>query len=129
MPRTLPMYRSECEWGPRPCPHITCRHHLLLEVYGGNQVRENHPDATIYDLAETCSLDVANKGGLVLDQVGDLLGVTRERVRQIEASALRKIRRHPDYREAFGLGATMERHEVDGVGSSADWRVSDLEEM
>lgn len=50
----------------------------------------DHDDAS-------CVLDEADKGGLTLDQVGTLLGVTRERVRQIEALALRKLEiRHRD---------------------------------
>jgi DNA-directed RNA polymerase sigma subunit (sigma70/sigma32) len=32
-------------------------------------------------------------GPLILEQVGQLLGVTRERIRQIEAGALKKLRR------------------------------------
>ena len=35
------------------------------------------------------------EGGYTLEHVGRLIGVTRERVRQIEAKALRKLR-HPD---------------------------------
>jgi hypothetical protein len=40
----------------------------------------------------TCTLDVADQGGVTLEQVGDLLHITRERVRQIETLALRKLR-------------------------------------
>lgn len=31
-----------------------------------------------------------------LEQIGNAFGVTRERIRQIEAKALRKMRDHPD---------------------------------
>jgi len=34
--------------------------------------------------------------GLTLEQIGQAFGVTRERIRQIEAKALRKMRDHPD---------------------------------
>ena len=47
-------------------------------------------------MEETCVLDIADKGRLTLQEVGDILGVTvtRERVRQLEEKALRKAR-HP----------------------------------
>lgn len=37
--------------------------------------------------------------GMTLEQVGEVMGVTRERVRQIESKALRLIRGNPDMRE------------------------------
>jgi len=33
---------------------------------------------------------------MTLEEVAQHFGVTRERIRQIEAAALRKIKRHPD---------------------------------
>ena len=43
----------------------------------------------------TCALDVvdAAPGGLTLDAVAGLLGLTKERVRQIQEHALRQVRR------------------------------------
>jgi hypothetical protein len=40
----------------------------------------------------SCALDVADQGGTTLDRVGDLLAMTRERVRQIELVALARAR-------------------------------------
>jgi hypothetical protein len=43
-------------------------------------------------MPETCALDLAERGGMTLDQVGALLNMTRERARQIENAALAKMR-------------------------------------
>jgi len=52
-----------------------------------------------FDETPTCALDVANDGGLSLSEVGELLGVTRERTRQIELVAIRKLRAAAKSRE------------------------------
>ena len=66
----------------------------------------------VLNLDETCEIDVINKfrsthdnRALTLHVIGSLLGVTRERIRQIEARALRRLRirtawdRHRAYRD------------------------------
>lgn len=66
----LPVTRGECAAVARPCPWVTCQHHLAG--------------------AESCALDVADRGGATLEEVAEALGTTRERVRQIEEKAIRK---------------------------------------
>ncbi len=78
LPLAMPRTRGDCADVPRPCPHATCRHHL-----GAERRRDPAPPGT-----PTCSLDLADLGGQTLDQVGKTLGVTRERVRQLEKISL-----------------------------------------
>lgn len=57
----------------------------------------NFPDVDAEDLellAETCALDVATEDGVTLERVGELVNLTRERVRQIEVSALAQVKRN-----------------------------------
>ena len=94
-----PKTRGECVGGERPCPWVGCRHHLFLDVTnGGTSITYPFPDSEPDELAHSCSLDVADDGGITLDDVGTILNVTRERIRQIEAKALRKLR-HPSRSE------------------------------
>jgi hypothetical protein len=87
----FPRTRAECVDAERPCPWIRCRHHLYLEVAPGGLV-VNFPDRELEDLPDTCALDVAARGDHTLEEVAQRLNVTRERVRQIEVTALAKLR-------------------------------------
>jgi DNA-directed RNA polymerase sigma subunit (sigma70/sigma32) len=55
-------------------------------------IKLNFPDKEVYELEETCALDVAERGGITLEDVGILMNLTRERIRQVEALGLRKVR-------------------------------------
>lgn len=91
-----PATRAECIDLPRPCPYVGCRYHLAIEVTARGDIAHIGDPA---EMAETCALDIADRGGITLEEVGEIYDVTRERVRQIEEKAVRKIRRHPDLRE------------------------------
>jgi len=88
-----PTTRAECDRGgtneERQCPFVSCKYHLFWEYV------KHHPDAEVWDLKASCVLDVADEGGSTLENVGEVMGLTRERVRQLEADLLRKLRKKP----------------------------------
>ena len=88
-----PRTREECQTMPRPCPFVSCAHHLYLDVNPeSGAIKLNFPHLEVWEMAETCSLDVADRGGITLEEVGAILNLTRERIRQVEVRGLHKIR-------------------------------------
>jgi hypothetical protein len=88
-----PRARSECVNGPRPCLFVSCKHHLFLDVNPETgSVKLNFPDKEVWELEETCALDIAERGGITLEEVGEILNLTRERIRQLEVDALKKMK-------------------------------------
>jgi hypothetical protein len=92
-----PKKRSDCASVPRPCPFISCKYHLYLDVTEIGTIRFNYPDTEIEDLRVSCTLDVVESGEKVLEAVGEIFGITRERIRQIESKALDRLRRKIEY--------------------------------
>jgi len=87
-----PSHRTECKDGPRPCLFVSCRYHLYLEVNACGTLRLNFPGLEVWELPESCALDVAEEGGVTLDEVGQKLNVTRERARQLQVKAIQKLK-------------------------------------
>lgn len=87
-----PKTRGDCVGGHRPCPFVSCRHHLYLDVNPRTgSLKLNFPHLEPWELKETCSLDVADMGGKMLEEVGELANITRERARQIESICAEKL--------------------------------------
>jgi len=102
-----PRTRADCVDGPRPCPYVSCKHHLYLDVSGSTgAIKLNYPDLEVEELEETCALDVADRLGTTLEDVGALMNLTRERIRQVEVRALEKLER---LRAVQLLGLDIER--------------------
>lgn len=147
-----PRTRGECEGVPRPCPFASCVHHLAHAVerdgraLNGDRGRTLVDDIDNLDPDWSCALDVADRGGATLEELGERFGVTRERIRQLEAKALAKVRKVAERRgldvglfDAAGRGDALElERDSDGSGptagapettASAQWsRGSDLDE-
>ena len=84
-----PMTRAECKDAPRPCPWVACKHHLYLDINPKTgSIKINFPDLEPWELEHTCALDVADNGGLTLEEIGLITNLTRERVRQVEVRGL-----------------------------------------
>lgn len=132
-----PKTRGDCKGNARPCPWVSCRYSMLLDIMEDGSIvlnaryrrpegahRVMAPKAEVRDrfLDEmedavevwfdepdphmpSCALDVADddgvdrivgedpdRVGMQLEEISDLMFVSRERVRQIEASALGKLK-------------------------------------
>jgi len=91
-PHWRPQTRGECRCLERPCPFVGCKHHLYLDVSPRGGIKFNFPDLEVWELEETCALDVAERpGGVTLEEVGTIMNLTRERIRQLEAIGLKRL--------------------------------------
>ena len=89
----------------RPCPWISCRHHLYLEVHPDTgALKINFKGIDPDQLEESCAADIADRGGMTLKEVGDMIRLTRERIRQVEVSGIKKLKNAEYVREASDFG-------------------------
>lgn len=87
-----PTSREECKDMERPCPFVSCKYHLYIDVHPvRGAIKLNFPDLEVWEMTETCALDVADRSGITLEEVGEIMNLTRERVRQVETAGLAKL--------------------------------------
>lgn len=68
-----------------------CKHNLYLDITASGSIVFNHPGEP-WEPLHSCALDLIDAvGPVILEAVGEMLGLTRERVRQIEEQALQKV--------------------------------------
>jgi hypothetical protein len=90
---TRPRVRADCAQGARPCPYVSCKFNLYVDVNPRTgSVKMNFPDKELWEIGDTCALDVADRGGITLEEVGAIMNLTRERVRQLETRGLISLR-------------------------------------
>lgn len=91
--RLRPRVRSDCLGGPRPCPWVGCKYHLYLDINPRTgSIKLNFPDIEPWEMTQSCVLDIADQGPVTLEDVGRIMNLTRERIRQLEVSASEKVR-------------------------------------
>lgn len=92
-----PKTRGDCKGIERPCPFVTCKHHLYLDVNPETgSIKLNFPTLEPWELTASCALDVASRDGITLEEVGEILNLTRERIRQVEVDGLLRLRASGD---------------------------------
>ncbi|MDH5674228.1 MAG: DNA-binding protein [Myxococcales bacterium] len=92
-----PQTRGDCVEMERPCPFVACKYHLYIDVHPvRGAIKVNFPDLEVWEMTDTCALDIADRGGITLEEVGQIMNLTRERVRQLETLGLKKLRKEPD---------------------------------
>jgi len=109
-----PTSRAECKEEMRPCPWVACKHHLYLDINPETgSIKINFPDLEPWELKHTCALDVAERGGITLEEVGEIMNLTRERIRQVEVRGLLKLKMGSPSPDELGaeLLAAKERNE------------------
>ena len=92
-----PVTRGDCMEMERPCPFVACKYHLYIDVHPvRGSIKINFPDAEVWEMTDTCALDIADRGGITLEEVGQIMNLTRERVRQLETQGLARLQRVDD---------------------------------
>jgi hypothetical protein len=81
--------RGACRRLQGPCPHAVCRFNLTAERRDNRGAKPNQQHLPV--VHESCALEAAEQGGMTLEEIAKRLSLTRERVRQIELGALKKL--------------------------------------
>lgn len=81
-PEDRPRCRAECENSQRPCPWVSCKYHLYLDVMPSGSIRFNFPGKDVWELRETCALDVADRGKQHSDEIARLINLTSSNCRE-----------------------------------------------
>ena len=95
-----PKTRGDCEFIPRPCPFVSCKYNLYLDVNPRTgKATINHPDIEPEDMGRECScaLDVADWAAATGDptmggDIAQMLGIEQASVFNIIKHALKKMK-------------------------------------
>jgi hypothetical protein len=71
---------------------VSCRYNLYLDVHPETgAIQLSFPDLRPWEMPHSCALDVAERGAISVERVGDVMNLTRERARQLYRVALSKV--------------------------------------
>jgi hypothetical protein len=92
VPLRLPIYpatRGDCMDKTRPCVRYLCRYNLRFDVNLETGIpKDLYPGVDPDNAADTCALDVAERGGHTLQELGDLMSIVLEHARYEERQAI-----------------------------------------
>ena len=116
-----PKTRADCKHIRRPCPFYGCKYNLYLDVTSHGSIVYNYPFLFSGKMKESCALDVADRGEITLEQIADLMNVSKQRVGKMWTEIRDKLRDNPDtIRLAIEMGWIDEpKEETETVWSRA----------
>lgn len=97
-----PRTRGDCANVPRPCPFVSCRFHLYLDVSVRGRLTVNFPDKEPSELENSCALDVAEQGEHSTKGLRPIMGKSKQAIEQAEWQALAKLALKKSLRETKG---------------------------
>jgi hypothetical protein len=76
-------------------------------------IKFNFPDKELWEMTHTCALDLAERGELTFEQIGRVLNLTRERIRQLTKEIVDNMFDHlfPDEPREAMLPFTEQPHD------------------
>lgn len=88
-----PKTRADCKNISRPCPFVSCKYNLYLDVRPKTgSIKYNFKGKSVGKMKESCALDLTERRGMTLDEVGEVLNMSGEMTRLLELKALFKLR-------------------------------------
>lgn len=87
-----PITRKDCALGSRPCPYVSCKHHMVW-FFPEEFWRKSDDEVVekIFTLPYSCVLDVIDVNReCILEDIGFFTELSRERVRQLLDGAGKK---------------------------------------
>lgn len=123
----------KCPDDPSGCHLFGCRYHNLRQPAAfaartTDAAKRRHRERVLlqdyHRLPAMCSLEIASEGPHTMEEVGNILDMTKERVRQIEVRALYKIRHRALYGKQNELAEFAEHSQL---ASHLERKLADVE--
>jgi hypothetical protein len=97
-----PRTRADCADVPRPCPFVSCRWNLYLDVDEQGRITIPRPDVNVEERADSCALDLIERepDGLDASDAAAVMGLSREQLARIEERGKEAIARDRELADA-----------------------------
>lgn len=113
-PSKGPKVRGECYQMPRPCPFFTCKWHFssMRPAEYWKNCSDNEIIEDMMTVNFSCALDAADRGDMTLEEIGEMMATTRERVRQIEGLSSKPFQQYNTKPKGVSMLRHPSRHSV-----------------
>lgn len=88
-----PRTRAECADQPRPCPWVSCEHHLYGSIDKRGHYVIAQPWLEPHELEHSCAIDVAENEEINQEEAALICGMHRSDLARLEARVARKLKK------------------------------------